>query len=228
MRTQQDRTINGYNLHICDAYDCEDGGWPMLALVDAMPKGLVTFEVATADKHPEDFCHFFIDDYRFERLWNQPERYIDTLRKYDGVLSPDFSMYTDMPLPMQAYNSYRSKALARYWQWKGITVIPTLCWSDERSYDFAFRGIPQRSTVAVSTVGVVRNRESMRLFKQGLREAITQLYPQRVLWYGKAIDIGPLGTEVAYYENDNHRRVKKWEDEEHRAEAHDKAEASHS
>jgi len=228
MRTQQDRTIKGYNLHICDAYDCDDGGWPMLAPVDAMPKGLVTFEVATADKHPEDFCHFFVDDYRFERLWNQPERYIDTLRKYDGVLSPDFSMYTDMPLPMQAWNSYRSKALARYWQWKGITVIPTLCWSDERSYDFAFRGIPQRSTVAVSTVGVVRNRESMRLFKQGLREAITQLYPQRVLWYGKAIDIGPLGTEVAYYENDNQRRVKKWEDEEHRAEAHDKAEASHS
>lgn len=218
MRTQQDRTIKGYNLHIFDAYDCDDGGWPMLAPVDAMPKGLVTFEVATAGKHPDAFCHFFIDDYRFERLWNQPERYIDTLRKYDGVLSPDFSMYTDMPLPIQVWNSYRSKALARYWQREGITVIPTLCWSDERSYDFAFRGIPQRSTVAVSTVGVVRNRESMRLFKQGLREAITQLYPQRVLWYGKAIDIGPLGTEVAYYENDNHRRVKKWEDEEHRAE----------
>lgn len=132
MRTQQDRTIRGYNLHICNAYDCDDGGWPMLATVDAMPKGLVTFEVATAYKHPDAFCHFFIDDYRFERVWNQPERYIDTLRKYDGVLSPDFSMYTDMPLPMQAWNSYRSKALAKYWQGEGITVIPTLCWSDER------------------------------------------------------------------------------------------------
>lgn len=219
MRTQQERTIRSYNLHICDAYDCDDGGWPLLAPVDARPNGLVTFEVAKADRHKSDFCHFFIDDYRFERLWNQPERYIDTLRRYGGVLSPDFSMYTDMPLPMQAWNSYRSKALAMYWQSEGITVIPTLCWSDERSYDFAFRGIPQRSTVAVSTVGVARNREATRLFKQGLREAITQLYPQRVLWYGKAIDMGLLGTEVAYYDNDNQRRVKTWEAEERHQEA---------
>lgn len=211
MRTQQDRTVKGYNLHICDAYACDDGGWPLLAPVDVKPKGLVTFEVATADKHPDDFCHFFIDDYRIERLWNQPERYIDTLRKYDGVLSPDFSMYTDMPLPMQAWNSYRSKALARYWQESGITVIPTLCWSDERSYEFAFQGVPQRSAVAVSTVGVVRSREARRMFEQGLREAIAQLLPQRVIWYGKAIDMGPLGTEVDYYDNDNHRRVKAWE-----------------
>lgn len=213
MRTQQDRTIKGYNLHICDAYDCDDDGWPLLAPVDAMPKGLTTFEVATADKHPEDFCHFFIDDYRFERVWNQPERYIDTLRRYEGVLSPDFSMYTDMPLPMQAWNSYRSKALSRYWQQVGMTVIPTLCWSDERSYDFAFRGIPQRSTVAVSTVGVVKSQEATRLFKQGLREAIKQLYPQRVILYGKPIDMGPLGTDVVYYANDNQRRVKAWEAE---------------
>lgn len=40
--------------------------------------------------------------------------------------------------------------------------------------------------------------------------------------------MGPLGTEVAYYENDNHRRVKKWEDEEHRAEARNKAAAFQS
>lgn len=228
MRTQQDRTIRGYNLHICDAYDCDDGGWPVLEAVDARPKRLVTFEVATADRHPDAFCHFFIDDYRFERLWNQPERYIDVLRKYDGVLSPDFSMYTDMPLPIQAWNSYRSKALARYWQREGITVIPTLCWSDERSYDFAFRGIPERSTVAVSTVGVVRSREARMMFERGLREAIAQLLPQRILWYGKKLEMGPLGTEVVYYENDNQRRVKAWEEEERRAEAHGKVAASHS
>lgn len=228
MRTQQDRTARGYNLHICDAYDCDDDGWPLLMPVDAKPKALVTFEVATADKHQDDFCHFFIDDYRFKRVWNQPERYVETLRKYAGVLSPDFSMYTDMPLPMQAWNSYRSKALARYWQESGITVIPTLCWSDERSYEFAFRGIPQRSTVAVSTVGVMRSREARRMFEQGLKEAIAQLLPQRVLWYGKAIDMGPLGTEVAYYDNDNHRRVKSWEAGERHRETRVMPEGEHT
>lgn len=223
MRTQQDRTIKGYNLHICDYTDCTESGWPIVQPIDARPCKLITFCIGSGDK--DGYAHFFIDDYRFERLWNQPERYVDALKKYDGVLSPDFSLYADMPLPMQVWNSYRSKALACYWQRCGMNVIPTLCWSDERSYDFAFRGIPQRSTVAVSTVGVVRSREARIMFEQGLREAIAQLLPQRVLWYGKPINMGPLGTEVAYYENDNQRRVKKWEDEEHRAEAQDKAAA---
>ena len=228
MRTQQDRTIKGYNLHICDAYDCDDGGWPVIMPTATVPNGLVTFEVATSDRHPDEFAHFFIDDYRFERLWNDPERYVPVLKRYGGVLSPDFSLYTDIPLPMQVWNSYRSKALASYWQRCGIDVIPTLCWSDERSYDFAFSGIPERSTVAVSTVGVARNKEARTLFEQGLREAIARLMPQCIVWYGKLLELDMSGTKVVNYPNDNHERVKKWEGEEHRVEAHDKAEASHS
>ena len=124
-----------------------------------------------------------------------------------------------MPLPMQAWNSYRSKALANYWQRQGILVVPTLCWSDERSYDFAFSGIPQRSTVAISTVGCVNSADLRELFVRGLHEAISQLYPQRVLWYGGRMDVGPLGIEVVYYKNDNKERLRKWEAEEHHLEA---------
>lgn len=228
MRTQQDRTFRKYNMHVCDAFDCDDDGWPIIHATDTVPNGLTTFEVATSDKHPDEFAHFFIDDYRFERLWNDPEKYVPVLKRYSGVLSPDFSLYTDMPLPMQVWNSYRSKALASYWQRCGIDVIPTLCWSDERSHDFAFSGIPERSTVAVSTVGVARNKEACRLFEQGLREAIARLMPQCIVWYGKMLELDMLGTKVVNYPNDNHERVQKWEAEErqavelHRAEGHQK------
>lgn len=218
MRTQQDRTIKGYNLHICDAYDCDDGWWPVIMPTATVPNGLVTFEVATSDRHPDEFAHFFIDDYRFERLWNSPEKYVPVLKRYGGVLSPDFSLYTDMPLPVQIWNSYRSKALASYWQRCGIDVIPTLCWSDERSYDFAFSGIPERSTVAVSTVGVARNKEARRLFEQGLREAIARLMPQCIVWHGKLLELDMLGTKVVNYPSDNHERVKAWEEGEQRLE----------
>ena len=219
MRTQQDRTFRKYNMHICDAYSCDDDGWPIVMQTDSVPDSLVTFELAKAGKDPNAFAHFFIDDYRFERLWNQPEKYVDVLKKYAGVLSPDFSLYTDMPLPIQQYNSYRSKALALYWQRCGIDVIPTLCWSDERSYDFAFRGIPERSTVAVSTVGVVRSKQAVQLFKQGLFEAIRMLNPQCIVWYGKPLDVVNLGTRVVVYENDNKRRLNKWEAEGRHLEA---------
>lgn len=41
--------------------------------------------------------HFFIDDYQFQRVWNQPDRYIAPLKRFQCVLTPDFSTYMDMP-----------------------------------------------------------------------------------------------------------------------------------
>lgn len=38
--------------------------------------------------------HFFVDDYQFQRVWNQPDKYIPLLRKFGAVCAPDFSMYT--------------------------------------------------------------------------------------------------------------------------------------
>ena len=72
-------------------------------------------------------CHFFIDDYHFERLWQRPGAYLDVLKPYICVLTPDFSLYMDMPDAMQQWNRYRSAALGWYWAQHGITVVPTLC-----------------------------------------------------------------------------------------------------
>lgn len=41
--------------------------------------------------------HFFIDDYLFERCWNDPDRYAKLLSEFRAVLSPDFSLFTDYP-----------------------------------------------------------------------------------------------------------------------------------
>lgn len=41
--------------------------------------------------------HFYLDDYQFERVYNNPYRYIDKLSQYRFVLSPDFSLYLEMP-----------------------------------------------------------------------------------------------------------------------------------
>lgn len=62
---------------------------------------------ASTAKRAGKGVHFFLDDYQFERVWNNPDRYIEVLRDYDYVLSPDFSMYTDFPKAMQIYNHYR-------------------------------------------------------------------------------------------------------------------------
>ena len=136
---------------------------------------------------------------------------MDALRQYKGAIGPDFSTYTDYPLPLQRWNIYRSKLLMQYWQSEGIEVIPNLQWSTEESYDFAFDGMPQGGTVAVSTVGVHKSSEANQLFVRGVQEAWMRLQFDTLMMYGKRVDVGlPGAVTIKTYANDNQERVKKW------------------
>lgn len=126
--------------------------------------------------------HFFIDDYRFECVWKHPDRYIDLMHHVGCALTPDFSLFRDMPLAMQIWNVYRNRWLGCFWQSYGISVIPTISWSE--SYDFCYFGVPQGSIVAVSSVGL-RDKEARYLFRKGFERMIDVLKPETILCYGK-------------------------------------------
>lgn len=196
------RTDDAYNLGICSRSDCGRDGFPKLPKANAKPAELQGFNYAKStpsDQKRGKGCHFFIDDYQFERVWQRPERYLDVLRGYDCVLTPDFSLYMDMPDPMQQWNRYRSAALGRYWAENGLTVVPTLSWAQPSSYRFCFKGIPKHSTVATSTVGVARDKDAQKVWHDGMREAMKRLEPSRVLLYGKNIGFDFGNCEVVEY-----------------------------
>lgn len=132
--------------------------------------------------------HFFLDDYQFFRVWREPDKYINILKKFKYVLSPDFSLYTDYPKIMQMYNHYRKHWLATYWQSLGIKVIPTIAWSDHDSYEWCFDGEPIGGTVAVSSVGCMKNRDAKRLFFDGYNEMLKNLKPKKIIFYGNVPD----------------------------------------
>lgn len=145
----------------------------------------VGMNYALTEKFPESkIMHCFVDDYQFIRYWNNPNKYLPMLSKFSAVCSPDFSTYRDMPLAMQIYNHYRKHWLASYWQLNGITVYPTISWSDEKSYDWCFDGEPVGGVVAVSSVGTQKNKESKRLFLLGYEEMMKRLNPAWVIFYG--------------------------------------------
>jgi len=145
----------------------------------------VGMNYALTEKFPESkIMHCFVDDYQFIRYWNNPDKYLPMLSKFSAVCSPDFSTYTDMPLAMQIYNHYRKHWLAAYWQLNGITVYPTISWSDESSYEWCFDGEPVGGVVAVSSVGTQKNKESKRLFLLGYEEMMKRLDPAWVIFYG--------------------------------------------
>ena len=145
----------------------------------------IGFNFAKTSKDFENVgIHFFIDDYQFSRLWERPDDYLNLLKKFGCVLTPDFSTYTDFPKSVQIYNHFRKHWLGAYWQMNGLTVIPTISWSDEDSFQWCFDGEPTGGTVAVSSVGTQKNMESKRLFLQGYEEMLSRLTPETVIFYG--------------------------------------------
>lgn len=132
--------------------------------------------------------HFFIHDYQFERVWNDPDRYIPILQKFGAVISPDFSMYVDHPEAVQIFNHYKRHWLAAYWQMHGIKVIPSIGWVEEKNYEWCFDGEPKNSIIAISSLGLMQDPEVKKTFEKGCKKALDELNPSKILWYGKPIE----------------------------------------
>lgn len=194
------KTDDAYNLREVNASHCEGPlDMPAIAPVDFAPTALLPFNYAKTAEDKAQTLHFFIDDYQFERLWSSPARYLDLVLSFEAALTPDYSLYMDMPLPMQQWNEYRRRALGNYWQRHGAVVVPTLSWSDERSYGFCFDGLPRRSTVAVSTVGVKGSDPALAAWRAGMAEAMRRLEPARILVYGGLVDFDFGSAEVVSF-----------------------------
>ena len=128
--------------------------------------------------------HFFIDDYKFIAVWKAPEKYVDFLKSFDFVIAPDFSVYIDFPFALQVLAHYRRQWLTAYWQNKGVNVIPDVSWSDERSFEYCFDGIPKNSIVAVSSAGMCGSNFNKKILNDGWKRMMEVLEPKKIILYG--------------------------------------------
>lgn len=206
---ERDRTIKAYNIDRLDEVNLSNDYWqmPIIKKQDHVPGDLIGFNYAKTCEDKSVGIHFFIDDYQFERIWNDPEKYIPILKQYDCVISPEFSLYWDMPLPMKIWNTYRNRFIGALLQENGITVIPSICWADEASFDFCFQGIEKGSIVAVETNGIKEQEETLKRWKNGMDELINQIEPSTILIYGGQVDYDFGDIKVVYYDN---KVLKKW------------------
>lgn len=173
---------------------------PMLKRESFKPEDLVPYHETLRPKKKawDNTVHFFLDDYKFESVWNTPLKTLSRIQKIGTALTPDFSLYLDYPIALQIFNVYRNRWLGRYWQEHGVAVIPTVSWSDKRSYDFCFRGIPKNSAVAISTVGT-KNPEVREYFIEGFMEMLKQLEPKTIIVYGEYMPLDFSSIEATVY-----------------------------
>jgi hypothetical protein len=123
---------------------------------------------------------FFMKDDKFECVIRKPWLYIERLSQYKQTMSPDVSCYTDMSIEEQWYNTFLNRVIGAYWQSCGLTVIPTIAWSDRSSFRFVFAGVEKGCVVAVSTIGT---KEHYDLFINGFAEMCRMIKPSTVICY---------------------------------------------
>ena len=197
---ERERTYNSVNLQQYDSKRADNKyGFPSLRGCNVTPKDVIGFNEAKTADNTDVGIHFFIDDYQFERVWNNPKKYVDLLKQFDCIFTPDFSLYADMPLAMKIWNIYRSRLVGQIMEDNGILVVPTLSWAGADTLEFVFDGLPVGSTYAVSTVGVMRSDEAKAMWKSGMEAAMKALTPSSILLYGPEIDFDWGNTNVTKF-----------------------------
>ena len=209
---ERERTDNAYNLEEFDEYATEGFyQMPVINPVQYIPTDLIGFNYVLTSKQHDAGVHFYIDDYQFERVWNQPQLYLEKLEEFDCIFTPDFSLYKEMPIAMKIWNVYRSRLIGQMAQRLGMIVIPTVSWCEEDTFTFCFDGLPKKATLSISTIGVKKEEENFDLWKNGVDEMIRRLEPKTLLIYGGRVDYDFGNIKTIYYDNKVTERMKQCE-----------------
>lgn len=143
--------------------------------------------IACSDASAHDTCnldrgvHFFVDDYRFESTYNNPERTFKRFAKYRFLLTPDFSLYAEMAQWRQIESVGKARWVGAYWQSRGATVIPTISWSQPSSYTFCYDAIEKHCIVAIGMIGCKHERTA---FMRGYHMMIERIEPEAIICFG--------------------------------------------
>lgn len=189
--------------------------FPCIKATYLVPNEIIAFSKAISCKNYNQWVHFYEDDYLFERLWRNPRKYLGLLKKYNGVILPDFSLYRDMPFVMQLWNIYRSRALGHWLQFNGVRVIPNIRFGDRRTYRICCDGIEKHCVIAIGTHGNIRTIKDREIFLKGLDVVVKILEPKVIVIYGSAPEkyfkkYKDFGIEIVQFESNyaiSHREV---------------------
>lgn len=146
-------------------------------------------ESGNREYYVDAFVHFYIDDQKFDgkrsSIWLYPEKALEILRHFSGVIAPDFSTCADFPEPLKLWNFYRMNAFGFWISTRGIPVISNVRWGTEETWHYCFDGNPKDSMVAIGSVAsgikLLKNRP---LFEAGLFKMVDLLHPHTVIVYG--------------------------------------------
>ena len=178
-------------------------GIPMLMNLDnvQIPRDMISFGKARKCPDKRRYIHFYLYDREFSVVLTATNRYINLMKLYDGIITPDCSMLIGQAPCLQQANTYMNRAVGFYCQKNGIPVIPNIRWSDESSFDYCFLGVPVGYIVSVSTHGCTKSKSARAMFKIGLGAMLDVINPRAILVHGYMPDdiFGEYKDQVKFY-----------------------------
>ena len=112
-----------------------------------------------------------------------------------------------MPLVMQQWNIYRSRAIGHWLQENGTPVIPNIRFGDERTFELSCAGIKKHGVIAVGSHGCIRLLSERKYFINGLKYVVNILEPKTIVVYGATPDevfaqYKEMGIEILQFDSD--------------------------
>ncbi len=163
-----------------------EAGIPALLNLDnvEIPKSMIPFEKIKVTQNKRQYVHFYMHDKYFSNVLTATNKYVDILKEFDGVITPDCTLLVGQAKCIQQTNTYFNRAVGFYLQKQGIPVIPNIRWSDETSFEYCFLGVPKHSIVCVSTHGCIKSKREKDIWRAGTEEMLRVLEPTDVLVHG--------------------------------------------
>lgn len=174
--------------------------FPILEPCEIVPSKTVNFRKSLVLNKVKDLnINFFMSDYQFLSVWNNPDKYMEHFRCFHSICGFDFSIDTKSPLALQIYNKYRNHVLSHYFQKNGVRVIPKVNILPGCS-NWIYDGLPKNSLLCCGTKGRVKTLRARKEFKECFTEMESILHPHTVILVGGKIDF-EANCKLVYLEN---------------------------
>lgn len=125
-------------------------------------------------------------------IFQRKERLNEYKKRFSGInffISPDYSMFGDMPIWLQIFNLEKSRIVSIWLTLElSAIVIPNITFSNENSFDYCFDGIAKESVVAISLKGSSNPGQNHDLTIKAIKQTVDIIKPRAIIVYSVAKD----------------------------------------
>ena len=190
---------------------------PKLAPNQFIPQEVISFNERKSVSAPEKhWLDFFIDDYHYENFWKYLRNIIGGLRNFAGIISTDYSMLPEMLPGQRIWNCTRNRIIAYFLQKQGFNVIPVASWCSKEDFDWCFDGLPEDSSIAISSNGCLSSPYGRKTLLAGVEELQRQKSPFKIIVCGRPFDEFKKYDNVICYPSFSQRMQERINDGEQR------------